>query len=122
MAIRLYQFCVSHYSEKVRWALDYKGINYQPVNLLPGQHVQTIRKLTGAGSSVPVLDHDGQLIQGSSRILDHLDHAFRGNPLMRKPRDLQQQPGNGGRKWNAWPALPSVPGVTINSFQRPKDR
>ena len=56
MAIKLYQFCISHYCEKARWALDYKGINYQTVNLLPGQHVNTIRKLTGAaglGSRVP---------------------------------------------------------------------
>ncbi|HLV76937.1 MAG TPA: glutathione S-transferase family protein [Marinobacter sp.] len=120
MAIRLYQFCVSHYSEKVRWALDYKGINYQPVNLLPGQHVQTIRKLTGAGSSVPVLDHDGQLIQGSSRILDHLDHAFPEQPLMPEAPDLQAQ----ARQWEQ--KLDSLAGPAIRTWvyhyylQRPK--
>lgn len=81
MAIKLYQFCISHYSEKVRWALDYKGIQYQPVNLLPGQHAKTVKKLTGAGSSVPVLDHNGDIIQGSSAILDHLDQAFPEKPL-----------------------------------------
>ena len=43
MAVKLYQFCISHYSEKVRWALDYKDIKYQPVNLLPGQHSRTIK-------------------------------------------------------------------------------
>ena len=58
MTVRLYQFAISHYSEKVRWALDHKGIRYQPVNLLPGQHMATIRKLTGQSSSVPVLEHD----------------------------------------------------------------
>ncbi|WP_372965175.1 glutathione S-transferase family protein [Marinobacter sp.] len=76
MSIKLYQFCISHYAEKVRWALDYKGINYQPVNLLPGQHVKTIKKLTRAESSVPVLEHDGKVIQGSSQILDYLEQAF----------------------------------------------
>ena len=47
MALKLYQFAISHYCEKIRWALDYKGLNYETVNLLPGQHVKTIRKLTG---------------------------------------------------------------------------
>ena len=89
MSIKLYQFCISHYSEKVRWALDYKGINYQPVNLLPGQHRKTILSLTRDESSVPVLDHDGEIVQGSSRILDYLDETFPDNPLT--PADSQQK-------------------------------
>src|SRR5690606_102658 len=67
----------------------YKGINYQTVNLLPGQHVNTIRKLTGAESSVPVLEHDGQIIQGSGQILDYLDKVFPDKPLMSEDPDLQ---------------------------------
>ena len=89
MAIKLYQFCISHYCEKARWALDYKGINYQTVNLLPGQHVNTIRKLTGAESSVPVLEHDGQIIQGSAQILDYLDKVFPDKPLLPTDPGLQ---------------------------------
>lgn len=89
MTIKLYQFCISHYSEKVRWALDYKGINYQPVNLLPGQHRKTITALTGKEPSVPVLEHDGEIIQGSSRILDHLDQKFPENALT--PEDPAQR-------------------------------
>ncbi|MBE02475.1 glutathione S-transferase family protein [Marinobacter lutaoensis] len=81
MTVRLYQFAISHYSEKVRWALDHKGIRYQPVNLLPGQHMATIRKLTGQSSSVPVLEHDGEIIQGSAAILDYLDATFPEQPL-----------------------------------------
>ena len=67
MALKLYQFAISHYCEKIRWALDYKGLNHVTVSLLPGQHVKTVRKLTGKASSVPVLDHDGQIVQGSAR-------------------------------------------------------
>lgn len=81
MAIKLYQFAISHYCEKVRWALDYKGLNYEAISLLPGQHVNTIRKLTGGDSSVPMLDHDGQRIQGSKEIIDYLDDTFPENPL-----------------------------------------
>lgn len=81
MALKLYQFAISHYCEKVRWALDYKGINHETVNLLPGQHIKTIRRLTGRDSSVPVIDHDGQTVQGSARILDYLDETFADHPL-----------------------------------------
>lgn len=82
MALRLYQFAISHYCEKVRWALDYKNLNYETTNLLPGQHIKTIKKLTkGASASVPVLEHDGEAIQGSSDILDYLDKTFPDNPL-----------------------------------------
>jgi glutathione S-transferase len=82
MALRLYQFAISHYCEKIRWALDYKKLNYETTNLLPGQHVKTVQRLTrGAGASVPVLEHDGEVIQGSSDILDYLDLTFPDKPL-----------------------------------------
>ena len=76
MALRLYQFAISHYCEKIRWALDFKGLNHDTINLVPGQHMKTIRRLTGGPSSVPVLDHDGHLVQGSAAILDYLDTSF----------------------------------------------
>lgn len=82
MALRLYQFAISHYCEKVRWALDYKNLNYETTNLLPGQHIKTMQKLTkGAGASVPVLVHEGEVIQGSSNILDYLERTFPDNPM-----------------------------------------
>lgn len=81
MALQLYQFAISHYCEKVRWALDYKGLKYQVINLLPGQHMKTVKKLGAQVSSVPVLVHDGQCVQGSASILDHLDETFPERPL-----------------------------------------
>lgn len=82
MALRLYQFAISHYCEKIRWALDYKNLSYESTNLLPGQHIKAIQKLTkGSGASVPVLDHNGEVIQGSSDILDYLDRIFPDKPL-----------------------------------------
>ena len=83
MPMQLYQFAISHYSEKVRWALDYKGIAYQPEYLLPGMHARTIRGLTGHRiTSVPVLVDNGQAVQGSAAILDHLDAAYADQPLL----------------------------------------
>ncbi|WP_273210210.1 glutathione S-transferase family protein [Marinobacter subterrani] len=89
MALKLYQFAISHYCEKTRWAMEFKGLNYETVNLLPGQHVKTIRKLTGHASSVPVLDHDGRIVQGSARILDYLDEIFPERPLTPTNPDLR---------------------------------
>ena len=91
MTVKLYQFCISHYSEKARWALDYKGVNYKPINLLPGQHARTITQMTGADSSVPVLDHDGQIVQGSAQIVDYLDQMFPDNPLTPADPILREQ-------------------------------
>lgn len=83
MPIQLYQFAISHFSEKTRWALDYKGVSYEPAYLLPGMHVKTIRGLTGQRvTSVPVLVDNGRAVQGSAAILDHLDAAFPERPLL----------------------------------------
>lgn len=121
MALRLYQFAISHYCEKIRWALDYKNLSYETTNLLPGQHIKTMQKLTkGAGASVPVLVHDGEVIQGSSDILDYLDKTYPEKPLT--PMD---EPGKSGVL--AWEkrlddlAGPAVRCYSYHHFlQRPK--
>ncbi|HTN32633.1 MAG TPA: glutathione S-transferase family protein [Marinobacter sp.] len=121
MAIRLYQFAISHYCEKVRWALDYKGLNYSAVNLLPGQHIKTIRALTaGKDSSVPVIDHDGHIVQGSAPILDYLDDTFPERPLT--PADPEAR--NQALAWEA--RLDEQAGSAVRCYsyhhflQRPK--
>ena len=75
MALVLYQFPISHFCEKARWALDYKGLDYTTKNLLPGLHVKTTKKLA-ARSSVPILEHDGRSVQGSEQIITYLDEHF----------------------------------------------
>jgi len=78
--VALYQFPISHYCEKVRWALDYKNINYQAINLLPGLHAKTIRKMTKS-TEVPVLKHNNNCIANSSNIISYLDDNFKKNSL-----------------------------------------
>ena len=70
MTATLYQFPISHFCEKARWALDYKGVPFQPHNLLPGLHMNTARRLA-SNTSVPILDHDGTVVQGSAAIISH---------------------------------------------------
>lgn len=80
MSLVLHQFPISHYCEKARWALDYKGVDYRLQNHLPGLHIKKIRKVADK-TTVPVLEHDGKYIQGSAAIIAHLDDQFPGKPL-----------------------------------------
>ncbi len=78
--VRLYQFRCSHFCEKVRWALDFKGIAWQAVDLVPGRHMREVRAIAPR-SSVPVLVDGTQVIQGSGAIISHLDQVQRERPL-----------------------------------------
>lgn len=73
--IKLYQFPISHYCEKIRWALDYKGLDYEIVNLLPGLHIKTTKKLAKY-SSVPVLTDGDVVLQNSNEIITYLDETY----------------------------------------------
>src|SRR6187397_1382247 len=58
----LYQFEFSHFCEKARWALDYKGLAHERRNLLPGLHARVARKLA-SNSSLPILVDNGAVVQ-----------------------------------------------------------
>ncbi len=79
-ALKLYQFPISHFCEKVRWALDFKQLDYETINWLPGLHIRSAKKL-GCASNVPILQHDKQIIQGSAQIIDYLEEHFPSHPL-----------------------------------------
>jgi glutathione S-transferase len=76
----LYTFTLSHFSEKVRWAFDFEGIDYEERRLLPGLHVPVIRR-RAPKATVPVLETDGGVIQGSGAILDYLQDQLGGSRL-----------------------------------------
>jgi glutathione S-transferase len=73
--LELYQFPISHYCEKIRWALDYKGLDYNKINWLPGLHLRSAKKIAPT-SNVPILKQGGTIIQGSAQIIDYLDATF----------------------------------------------
>ena len=82
--LRLNTFIISHFSEKARWALDLNGLAYTERLLIPGPHVLVIRRLA-KGTSVPTLEHDGTVVQGSGKILDYLEQRMGATRLAAPP-------------------------------------
>jgi glutathione S-transferase len=72
----LWQLQISHYVEKVRWALDHKGIPHIRRTLLPGLHLVKAKHLTGDISTTPVLTIDGRSIGDSTRIIAALEERW----------------------------------------------
>lgn len=70
--MKLLVFPHSHFCEKARFALDYKGIAYKLVVVVPGLHLLTIPKLA-PNSSVPVLIDGGTTVQNADQIIDYLE-------------------------------------------------
>jgi glutathione S-transferase len=84
----LWQFTASHFNEKARWALDWKGIAYERRSLLPGLHVPRVLYLSGQ-RAVPVLVLDGQTIADSSHIIEALERRYPTPPLY--PADARER-------------------------------
>ena len=68
----LYQFPISPYCEKARWALEYKELDYRIKNLVPGPHFRTLRKIA-PGTILPLLIDGDEVVQGSDSIITYLD-------------------------------------------------
>lgn len=99
MSRLLYQFPISHYCEKVRWAMDHKRLEYKVKNLLPGFHLRTTQKIAPK-SYLPILidsksgrdkQSGSQQIQNSHMILNYLDEAYPDKSLTPKDPELLQQ-------------------------------
>ena len=78
--LKLYTFNISHFSEKARWALDYEAIPFEEKVLLPGPHQLATRRMARR-THVPILEHDGQYVQGSSAIVDYVATRLGGTKL-----------------------------------------
>ena len=76
----LWQIRFSHFNEKARWTLDYKGIAHRRRSALPGLHVIRARRLYG-GDAFPVLVLNGKVINDSSRIIDTAERLHPDPPL-----------------------------------------
>jgi glutathione S-transferase len=86
----LIQLDISHYSEKVRWALDHKRVPHVRRSPLPGTHIPIVFALTGGESiTLPLLRMDGRAISDSTAILAAIEERYPQPPLY--PADPDQR-------------------------------
>jgi glutathione S-transferase len=82
MTTTLWHIELSHYSEKVRWALDYKGVAHRRRTPMVGFHQVAAMTLTRSGHRrMPVLRLEGQTIADSTAIIAALEQRYPDPPL-----------------------------------------
>jgi glutathione S-transferase len=92
--LKLYQFPISHYCEKARWALQFKNAVFEQINLPPGLHKIMIKRKAPSAKSpitVPLLTAGAEVIQGSGPIISYIDRMILEKPLGFSDRHLQEQ-------------------------------
>ena len=78
----LWHIAISHYNEKVRWALDYKEVDHERRAPMPGVHMAVALRLThGRCATFPVLELDGRRIGDSTAIIAALEERYPDPPL-----------------------------------------
>ena len=75
----LWHIPLSHFSEKVRWALDHKGIAHRR-RVLGADYLIRAWRATGQGK-LPILWLDGRAVADSTRIIAVLEERFPAPPL-----------------------------------------
>lgn len=75
----LWHIPLSHFSEKVRWALDHKGIGHRR-RVLGADYLIRAWRATGQGK-LPILWLDGEAVADSTRIIAVLEERFPAPPL-----------------------------------------
>src|SRR4051812_26296302 len=84
----LWHLEISHYNEKARWALDYKGVAHVRRAVTPGLQELTARRLR-AGRTVPVLEMNGRAIGDSTKIIEEIERWWPEPPLY--PADPEER-------------------------------
>ena len=78
----LYHIEVSHYNEKVRWALDYKGVPHKRKAPMPMAHMAWALAMTrGQSKTFPILRLNGETVHDSTRIIERLERDYPQPPL-----------------------------------------
>jgi glutathione S-transferase len=86
----LWQIDVSHFSEKARWALAWKGVEHRRRSPVPGAHMVVALWLTrGAHYTFPVLSINGRRIGDSTAIVAALEELYPDPPLY--PADIAER-------------------------------
>ena len=79
--IVLYGSPLSTYTAKVRLALNWRGLAFEERDPEGGYRSTAWSELVAMGT-IPALDHDGFFLSESEAILEYLEDAFPGRPLL----------------------------------------
>jgi glutathione S-transferase len=86
----LWHIPISHFSEKARWALDYKAVDHERRAPLPGAHAVIALALTrGRHNTFPILRLDGRNVGDSTAIVAALEERYPEPPLY--PEDPERR-------------------------------
>jgi glutathione S-transferase len=77
----LWHIEISHYNEKARWALDYKGVPHRRRAPMPGVLHPVVALAKTRKPLLPILDIDGESIGDSTRIIEVLERRYPEPPL-----------------------------------------
>ena len=86
--LELYQFELSPFAEKVRLVLDYKGLTYRKIEVVPGMGQLELFRMSGQ-KQVPVLKDGNTVIADSTAIALYLDKTYPDRPII--PTSPQQK-------------------------------
>lgn len=78
--IVFYQIPISHFCEKVRWALDFKGLPYRSVCVNPFTRKELVE--VSGNRQVPVIRDGDRVVCDSSEIVEYLDENYPDPPLI----------------------------------------
>ena len=84
----LWHLEISHYNEKARWALDYKGVAHVRRAVTPALQELRARRLR-AGRTVPILELNGRAIGDSTKIIEEIERRWPEPPLY--PADPEER-------------------------------
>ncbi|MGG6294439.1 glutathione S-transferase family protein [Leptolyngbya sp. AN02str] len=79
--LELYQFELSHFCEKIRLILDYKGLPYRKIEVTPGLGQLDVYRLSGQ-RQVPILKDGNEVIADSTAIADYLEKKYPERPII----------------------------------------
>lgn len=86
--LTLFTINMSHYSEKIRWLLDYEELDYREEALTPFVHaLPMLLKGKRKRTTVPVIQQGETCVQDSTRIVAWLSKEY--GPLKSLPEDLE---------------------------------
>lgn len=71
---KLHHLRFSHFNEKARWALDYKGVPHERVSVAPGTHL-LVSRLRGGRGTLPLLVTEGGKFADSAEIVAELERT-----------------------------------------------